>query len=43
MKETIKKILPDPVLEAARWGADGIHNLKLWPQARFHPWRRGEY
>ena len=40
MKETIKNALPAPVLEAAKRGVDGLQNLKLWPQAQFHPWRR---
>ena len=39
MKETIKKILPEPVLQAARNTKDGIERLKDWPQATFHPWR----
>lgn len=40
MKDTMKKMLPAPVLDAAKWGVDGLQNLKLWPQAQFHPWRQ---
>jgi hypothetical protein len=40
MKETVKKILPVPLLEAAKATVDGWQNLKLWPQAQFHPWRQ---
>ena len=39
MKETLKKVLPEPVLQAARNTKDGLERLKEWPQAEFHPWR----
>jgi hypothetical protein len=40
MKDTIKRILPVPVLEAAKWVVDRLLILKTWPLAMLHPWRR---
>ena len=39
MKETLKKMLPEPILNAARNTKDGLLRMKDWPQATFHPWR----
>ncbi|MBI9049644.1 MAG: DUF115 domain-containing protein [Anaerolineaceae bacterium] len=39
MKETLKKIMPVPMLEAAKWSLDCLKTLKSWPQAQLHPWR----
>jgi hypothetical protein len=40
MKQTMKKILPTPVLDLARNTWDAFARLDEWPQATFHPWRR---
>ena len=40
LKGTLKKILPDPVLDAARGLNDALGRSKDWPSAAFHPWRR---
>lgn len=40
MKDTIKKITPEPLLNLARETVDGIRRLPDLPQANFHPWRR---
>jgi hypothetical protein len=40
IKETIKKSLPLPVLEAARNTVDAVRRLPQLPGAWLHPWRR---
>ncbi len=40
IKQTVKKITPEPVWSLARDVVDGIRRLPDWPQAQFHPWRR---
>jgi len=39
-KQTLKKILPSPVLNAARETFDAAARLPEWPAAAFHPLRR---
>ena len=39
-KRTLKKILPEPLLELARGMNDALGRSKDWPSAAFHPWRR---
>ncbi|WP_082390109.1 6-hydroxymethylpterin diphosphokinase MptE-like protein [Ornatilinea apprima] len=40
IKNSLKKILPEPVIASARATMDAAARLKDWPQAVFHPWRR---
>lgn len=40
MKNSLKKILPAPLMGALRETRDGLSRLPDWPQAMFHPWRR---
>ena len=40
LKDTIKQILPDPVLDAARGVVDGAKRLKDIPDAYYSPERR---
>jgi hypothetical protein len=40
VRETLKNVLPEPVLSAIRDGRDSIHRAGQWPGATFHPWRR---
>lgn len=40
IKESLKRILPEPVLGAARTSLDAFARLKSMPEAYFHPWRR---
>lgn len=40
MKETIKRILPDPILGLARNTLDTVSRLKELPDAYNHPWRK---
>ncbi len=40
MKQTLKEILPAPVLQFARNTYDGVRRIPQIPAAYFHPWRR---
>ena len=40
MKQTIKSILPTPVLQFARNTYDSFRRIPQLPAAYFHPWRR---
>lgn len=40
MRETLKKILPAPLIGAARESLDALGRLRGWPQSELHPWRR---
>ena len=40
MKQTLKSMLPTPVLQAARNTYDAFRRLPQLPSAYFHPWRR---
>jgi hypothetical protein len=40
VKETLKKILPAPVLGVARDTRDALQRAGQWPAAALHPWRR---
>jgi hypothetical protein len=40
MRESIKRILPDPIIDAGREIRDGLIRLKDWPDAMFNPDRR---
>ncbi len=40
MKQTLKSILPAPVLQVARNSYDAFRRLPQLPAAYFHPWRR---
>jgi hypothetical protein len=40
IKETLKKVLPAPVLETGRNTRDTLVRWKNWPQTQFHPWRQ---
>ncbi len=40
LKETIKNILPEPLMAAVRETRDAFGRLEQWPEANFHPWRR---
>ena len=40
MKQTIKSILPIPVLQFARNTYDSFRRIPQLPAAYFHPWRR---
>jgi hypothetical protein len=40
MKETIKRIAPDPILNVAKTSYDAIMRLPQLPGAYLHPWRR---
>ncbi len=40
LKESIKKALPEPALNAIRDTRDAFGRLKEWPEANFHPWRK---
>ena len=40
MKQTIKSILPPPVLQFARNTYDSFRRIPQLPAAYFHPWRR---
>ena len=39
-RQTLKKILPAPVVGAAREAGDSLQRSLQWPEATFHPWRR---
>ena len=39
-KTNIKSHLPEPVWQAASRARYGLRHAMLWPEARFHPWRR---
>jgi hypothetical protein len=39
-RQTLKKILPPPLLNAVRETYDAAARLPQWPAAAFHPWRR---
>ena len=40
IKESIKKIIPAPVMGVLRTTRDALARLPDWPEATFHPWRR---
>jgi hypothetical protein len=40
LKETLKNILPEPMLAVLRDGKDAAQRSWMWPKATFHPWRR---
>jgi len=40
LRETIKQLLPPPLLNAARESRDALARSRDWPQASFHPWRQ---
>ena len=40
VKQSLKTVLPAPVVGALREGRDALSRAALWPQATFHPWRR---
>lgn len=40
MKESIKNVLPAPVIETLRDGRDAAVRAGQWASATFHPWRR---
>src|SRR5574338_1535950 len=40
MKQTLKSILPNPLLQAARNSYDALRRLPQVPDAFLHPWRR---
>src|SRR5210317_1185187 len=40
MNESIKKLIPDPLLGFARELWFAYQHGKQWPRATFHPWRR---
>jgi hypothetical protein len=40
IKQTFKKVLPQPVVDLAKESFDAIHRLGDWPAAEFHPVRR---
>ncbi len=40
MKQTLKKILPSPLLQFTRNTYDGLRRIPQLPAAYFHPWRR---
>ena len=40
MKQTLKSILPDPVLQLVKNSYDAIRRLPQVPDAYLHPWRR---
>ena len=40
VKETLKKILPQPMAGALRDVRESLRRAGDWPQATFHPWRR---
>lgn len=39
-KESLKKSLPEPLVNAARETRDALVRAKDWPESRLHPWRR---
>jgi hypothetical protein len=40
IKQTLKNILPKPVVDTSRETLDAIRRLPEWPAASFHSWRR---
>jgi hypothetical protein len=40
VKQTLKKVLPEPALNLVRLASDALTRSKDWPAATFHPWRR---
>jgi 6-hydroxymethylpterin diphosphokinase MptE-like protein len=40
MKQTLKKIVPDPLWQSTRASYDSIKRIPELPAAYFHPWRR---
>ncbi len=40
MRETARKILPEPLVNTLRDARDGAKMLAAWPEATYHPWRR---
>ena len=40
LRQTLKKILPKPVISAGRESWDAVQRLGELPEATFHPWRR---
>lgn len=40
LRETIKQLLPPPLLNAARESRDALVRSRDWPQSSFHPWRQ---
>jgi hypothetical protein len=40
LRETIKQILPEPMVGMIRDGRDALVRAGQWPLATFHPWRR---
>jgi hypothetical protein len=40
LRESIKQVIPDPLLNLARGGRDAVVRASEWPAATFHPWRR---
>ncbi|HHY89251.1 MAG TPA: DUF115 domain-containing protein [Chloroflexi bacterium] len=39
-RETLKRILPAPLVRAGRETLDALGRAREWPAAAFHPWRR---
>ncbi|NMC79418.1 MAG: DUF115 domain-containing protein [Chloroflexi bacterium] len=39
-RQTLKEVLPQPLVEVVREGRDALVRASEWPQATFHPWRR---
>lgn len=39
-KQSVKRVVPEPVMGLARSTLDGMGRLQSWPQSVFHPWRR---
>lgn len=39
-KQSVKRVVPEPVMGLARSTLDGMARLQSWPQSVFHPWRR---
>jgi uncharacterized Rossmann fold enzyme len=40
LKQTLKRVLPEPLLNAARETLDAVQRAGQWPAATFHPWRQ---
>jgi hypothetical protein len=40
IKQTIKRVLPAPLVNILRETWDGAGRAKMWPSAALHPWRR---
>lgn len=40
LRQTLKEIVPAPIVGVIRESIDALGRLGEWPQAAFHPWRR---